>query len=153
MRLVDEEGEMIGVVAIQDALDRAKTAGLDLIEISPNSEPPVCKLMDYGKFKYQEQKRLASARKKQKIIEVKEVKIRPAIEDNDYQVKLKAMRRFLEEGDKAKITMRFRGREIANQELAMKLMQRILADVEDLGKVELAPKMEGRQMIMILVAK
>jgi len=153
VRLVDEEGEMIGVVAIQDALDRAKTAGLDLIEISPNSEPPVCKLMDYGKFKYQEQKRLASARKKQKIIEVKEVKIRPAIEDNDYQVKLKAMRRFLEEGDKAKITMRFRGREIANQELAMKLMQRILADVEDLGKVELAPKMEGRQMIMILVAK
>lgn len=150
---MDEEGEMIGVVAIQEALDRARTAGLDLIEISPNSEPPVCKLMDYGKFKYQEQKRLATARKKQKIIEVKEVKIRPAIEENDYQVKLKAMRRFLEEGDKAKITMRFRGREIANQELAMKLMHRILADVDDVGKVELAPKMEGRQMIMILVAK
>jgi translation initiation factor IF-3 len=141
---------MIGVVTIQQALDQARGAGLDLIEVSPNADPPVCKVLDYGKYKFQEQKKQAAAKKKQKVIEVKEIKIRPGIEEHDYQVKLKAMRRFIEEEDKVKVTMRFRGREIAHLDIAMALMDRIKTDTVDIAKVEFAPKMEGRQMTMIL---
>jgi translation initiation factor IF-3 len=141
---------MIGVMSVPQALEMSRAAGLDLIEISPNVDPPVCKILDYGKFKYQEQKKQAASRKKQKVIEIKELKLRPGIADNDYHVKLKAMHRFLDEGNKVKITMRFRGREVSHVQLAMQLMERIKVDLQEMGKVEFAPKVEGRQMIMIL---
>lgn len=142
---------MIGIVSIEDALTRARKAGLDLIEVSPNAEPPVCKVLDYGKFKFQEQKRLAEARKKQKIVEVKELKIRPTTEEHDYQVKLKAANRFIDDGNKVKFSMRFRGREITHHDIGRKLMERIIDDMGEKAKVELRPKIEGRQMLMILV--
>jgi bacterial translation initiation factor 3 (bIF-3) len=142
---------MVGVVSIEEALSRARTAGLDLIEVSPNAEPPVCKILDHGKYKFQEQKRLAEARKKQNVIEVKELKIRPTTEEHDYQVKLKAARRFIDEGNKVKFSMRFRGREITHQDIGRKQMERIIEDLGDKAKVELRPKMEGRQMLMIIV--
>ena len=142
---------MVGVVSIDEALSRARTAGLDLIEVSPSAEPPVCKILDHGKFKFQEQKRLAEARKKQNVIEVKELKIRPTTEEHDYQVKLKAARRFIDEGNKVKFSMRFRGREITHQDIGRKQMERIIDDLGDKAKVELRPKMEGRQMLMIIV--
>lgn len=141
---------MIGVVPVPQAIEMARAAGLDLIEISPNVDPPVCKILDYGKFKYEEQKKQAASRKKQKVIEIKELKLRPGIAENDYQVKLKSMLRFLEEGNKVKITMRFRGREVSHIQLATQLMERIKVDLQELAKVEFAPKIEGRQMIMIL---
>lgn len=150
VRLVGVDGEMIGVVSIAEAINAAEELGLDLVEISPNAEPPVCKILDYGKFKYEQQKKVNEARKKQKIIEVKELKLRPMIEDHDYQVKLRAAKKFLEEGDKVKFTLRYRGRELAHQELGLKVLLRMKADLLELSKVELEPRMEGRQMIMML---
>lgn len=144
---------MIGVVGIKEALAKAEEAGLDLVEVSPNAAPPVCKILDYGKYKYEQQKKANEARKKQKVIELKEIKIRPTTEEHDYQVKLRNVKRFLEAGNKVKISMRFRGREMAHQHVGMKLMERMLADVEGLGKADLAPKLEGRQMIMVLSAE
>lgn len=141
---------MVGVVPIREALAAADEAGLDLVEISPNAEPPVCKILDYGKYKYEQQKKANEARKKQKVIEVKELKLRPMIEDHDYQVKLRAARKFLEEGDKVKFTLRYRGRELSHQELGLKVLVRMKEDLADLSKVEQEPKMEGRQMIMML---
>jgi len=138
------------VVTPEKALEMAYEAELDLVEISPNANPPVCKIMDYGKYKYEQQKRESEARKKQKVIEVKEVKFRPNTDTHDYEVKLRNVTRFLENGDKVKITLRFRGREMAHQDLGRDLLQRVAADVEGLGKVENMPKMEGRQMIMII---
>ena len=153
VRLVDAAGEMVGVVSIRDALIAAEEAGLDLVEVSPNADPPVCKILDYGKFKYEAQKRANEARKKQKIIEVKEIKMRPNIDDNDYDVKMRSARRFLEEGDKVKVTMRFRGREMAHQDLGMNVLIKVRDDLVELAKVEQMPKLEGRQMIMVLAPK
>ena len=131
----------------------AEEAGLDLVEISPNTAPPVCKILDYGKFKFEQQKKAAEARKKQKTVEVKEIKLRPGIDDHDYEVKMKAVRRFFEEGDKVKITLRFRGREMAHQELGIKLLERVKAEMFDISKIESEPMLEGRQMIMVLAPK
>ena len=145
---------MVGVMAVQEALLAAEEGGLDLVEVSPNAEPPVCKLLDYGRFKYEAQKKANEARKKQKIIEVKEIKLRPNIDDNDYQIKLRYAQRFLEkEGDKVKITMRFRGREMVHQERGMNVLQRMLKELEPVARIEQIPKLEGRQMIMILAPK
>jgi translation initiation factor IF-3 len=141
---------MRGVVALDEALKIADEAGLDLVEVSPNAEPPVCKVLDYGKYKYEQQKKAAEARKKQKTIDVKEIKIRPGIEEHDYNVKMKNARRFLEAGDKVKVTMRFRGREMAHQDIGLDLLNRMMGELSDLGKPELHPKLEGRQMIMVL---
>ena len=153
MRLVDEHGEMVGIVGRNEAIEMAADAGLDLVEVAPNADPPVCKILDYGKFKYEEQKKKNEARKKQKIIEVKEIKLRPSIDVHDYEVKQRAMTRFFEEGDKVKVTLRFRGRELAHPELGMKLLQRVRADFEPIAKCEYEPRMEGRQMIMILAPR
>lgn len=142
---------MIGVVTVTEGLRRAEEAGLDLVEVSPNADPPVCKILDFGKYKYELQKKANEARKKQKVVDVKEIKIRPTIGDHDYEVKLKAAKRFLEEGDKVKATLRFRGREMAHQDLALAIMHRFKDDLAEMSKVEQAPKMEGRQAIMILV--
>lgn len=152
VRLIDAEGEMIGVVKIEDALARANEAGLDLLEVSPNAVPPVCKLIDYGKYRYEQQKKANIARKKQKIIQIKELKMRPTIEEHDYQVKMKAARKFLEAGDKVKFTMRFRGREVAHQEVGMEVFNRIKEELAGLCKIESQPRMEGRQMIMIVAS-
>lgn len=141
---------MIGVVSIDDAMSRAASAGLDLVEVSPNADPPVCKILDYGKLKYQEQKKKSEARKKQKIIEVKEIKMRPNIDTHDYGVKMKAIHKFIGEGDKVKVTIRFRGREMAHQELGMQLLNRVRDETSEEAKVEHEPAMEGRQMIMVL---
>ena len=153
VRLVGADGEIIGVVSRDDALERAVAAGLDLVEVASNSEPPVCKILDYGKFKYEAQKRKNEARKKQKIIEIKEIKLRPNIEEHDYDVKMKAMRRFLGEGDKVKVTMRFRGREMAHQELGLKVLDRVREELDELAKVEQFPRLEGRQMIMVVAPR
>ena len=150
VRLVDQDGGMVGVVAIRDALTRAEDVGLDLVEISPNATPPVCKILDYGKFKYEAQKKANAARKKQKVIEVKEIKMRPSIDDNDYSIKMKKVREFLDEGDKVKVTMRFRGREMAHQDIAMNLLNRVREETNDLAKVEQMPRLEGRQMVMVM---
>ncbi|MDX1785313.1 MAG: translation initiation factor IF-3 [Roseovarius sp.] len=150
IRLIGADGENVGVVSGRRALEMAEEAGLDLVEISPNASPPVCKIMDYGKYKYETQKRESEARKKQKIIEVKEVKFRPNTDTHDYEVKMRNVFKFLESGDKVKITLRFRGREMAHQDLGRKLLERVATDVEGVGKVENMPKMEGRQMIMII---
>lgn len=141
---------MIGVVKLEDALERANEAGLDLLEVSPNAAPPVCKLIDYGKYRYEQQKKANIARKKQKIIQLKELKMRPTIEEHDYQVKMKAARKFLEAGDKVKFTMRFRGREVAHQDVGMEVFNRIKDELIGLAKIESQPRMEGRQMIMIV---
>jgi translation initiation factor IF-3 len=141
------------VVPTSEGLARAVEAGLDLVEIAPNSEPPVCKILDYGKYKYQAQKKAAEARKKQRTVEIKEIKMRPNIDTHDYDVKMRSIRRFFEEGDKVKITLRFRGRELAHPELGMKLLQKVKADFEPVAKVEYEPRMEGRQMIMILAPR
>jgi len=153
IRLVGPEGEMIGVVTLREGLVMAEEAGLDLVEVSPNAEPPVCKILDFGKFKYEAQKKKNEAKKKQKVIEVKEIKLRPNIDDNDYGVKMRNMRKFLEEGDKVKVTLRFRGRELAHQDLGMKVLEKVRDDLEDLGKVEQIPKMEGRQMVMVIAPR
>ena len=150
IRLIGADGENIGVVTPSRAMMLAEEAGLDLVEISPNAEPPVCKIMDYGKFKYETQKREAEARKKQKIIEIKEIKFRPGTDTHDYDVKMRSVLKFLGEGDKVKVTLRFRGREMAHQEIGMRQIERIKADLVDLANVEQMPKMEGRQMVMIL---
>lgn len=144
------DGEQLGIVNLRAALQMADEAGVDLVEIAPTAKPPVCRIMDYGKFKYQEQKRAHEAKLKQKQVQVKEVKLRPGTDENDYQIKLRNMTRFLEEGDKVKVTLRFRGREMAHQEFGMRQLERIKADVEAFGQVEQMPKMEGRQMIMIV---
>ena len=153
VHLIDKDGANRGNVTISEALAIAQEAGLDLVEISPNATPPVCKLLDFGKYKFQEQKKQAEARKKQKVVEVKEIKFRPMIDDHDYEVKMRAMQRFFEEGDKVKVTLRFRGREMAHPELGMKLLNKVKADFEPTTKVEYEPKMEGKQMIMILAPK
>jgi translation initiation factor IF-3 len=153
VRLVDERGEMVGIVGRNEALEMATDAGLDLVEIAPNADPPVCKILDYGKFKYEEQKKKNEARKKQKIIEVKEIKLRPSIDDHDYMVKMRSMNKFIEEGDKVKITMRFRGRELAHQELGMNVLLRVRDDLDEIAKVEQMPRMEGRQMTMVVAPK
>lgn len=150
VRLIDQDGEMMGVLTTREAQRRAGDVGLDLVEISPNADPPVCKLLDYGKFKYEQQKKKNEARKKQKVIEIKEIKVRPNIDENDYQVKLRAMKSFIGEGDKVKVTLRFRGREMAHQELGVKVLERIRVDMETDTKVEQMPKMENRQMVMVL---
>jgi len=153
VQLIDQTGHNHGPVDIQIALARAQEAGLDLVEIAPNSAPPVAKILDYGKYKYQEQKKAAEARKKQKIVEIKEIKMRPSIDDHDYDVKMRAIRRFFEEGDKVKVTLRFRGRELAHQELGWQVLQRVKADTEPISKVESEPRMEGRQMVMVLAPR
>ncbi len=144
---------MQGVMSTRDAIAKAFAAGLDLVEISPNAEPPVAKILDYGKFKYEQQKKRNEARKKQKVVEIKEVKVRPNIDENDYQVKLRAMKSFIGEGDKVKVTLRFRGREMAHQELGVKVLERIRADMDIDTKVEQMPKMENRQMVMVLTPR
>ncbi|MBL8691757.1 MAG: translation initiation factor IF-3 [Rhodospirillaceae bacterium] len=153
VRLINERGDMIGIVSLNEALQASLDAGLDLVEISPQAEPPVCKILDYGKFKYEEQKKKNEARKKQRIIEIKEVKLRPGIDDHDYDVKMRSMVRFLDEGDKVKVTMRFRGREMAHQELGMEVLMRVKTDLDEKSKIEQMPRMEGRQMIMVLAPK
>ena len=150
VRLVGIENEPIGIVGLREAMRMAEEAEVDLVEIAPQASPPVCRLMDYGKFKYQEQKRQHEARLKQKVIQVKEVKFRPGTDEGDYAVKLRNLRRFLEEGDKAKITLRFRGREMAHQEFGVRLLERVRNDLDDLAVVEQMPRLEGRQMIMVI---
>ena len=153
VRVIGVEGEQLGVISIQEALQRAEALTLDLVEVSPNADPPVCKLMDYGKFRYQQQKRAHEAKKKQAVVQLKEVKVRPKIDEHDYQFKLKHVMRFLEDGDKAKLTVVFRGREIVHREIGEKLLARFIDDVKDIGDVEAAPKMEGRNLMAILTAK
>lgn len=150
MRLVGVEGEQLGIVNVRAALQMAEEAEVDLVEIAPLAQPPVCKMMDFGKFKYQEAKRAHEAKLKQKQVQVKEVKFRPGTDDNDYQIKLRNLTKFLQEGDKAKITLRFRGREMAHQEFGMRMLERIKADLTEVAQVEQFPKMEGRQLIMVL---
>ncbi len=150
VRLVDADGNMVGVVDIQEALKIADDSGLDLVEISPNADPPVCKVLDYGKYKYEQQKKAAEARKNQKTVDVKEVKVRPGIEKHDYEVKMRNARRFLENGDKVKVSMRFRGREMAHQDIGMALMRKMKEELADISKSEMEPRLEGRQMIMVL---
>ena len=153
VHLIMQDGANRGTVSIAEALQAAQESGLDLVEISPNAAPPIVKILDYGKYKYQEQKKAAEARKKQKVVEVKELKYRPMIDDHDYMVKMRAMERFFEEGDKVKITLRFRGREMAHQELGTRLLARVKEDTAKMAKVEMEPRFEGRQMIMILVPR
>ena len=150
VRLIDADGNMVGIVTPEKANILARETGLDLVEISPNASPPVCKIMDFGKFKYDQQKREAEARKKQKTIELKEIKFRPNTDKHDYEVKMRSVTKFLENGDKVKITLRFRGREMAHQELGAELMERVVVDTAHLGKPDVIPKIEGRQMIMII---
>lgn len=153
IRVVDADGEMVGILSVEEGIELAYEAGLDLVEISPNAEPPVCKVLDYGKFKYEEQKRKNEARKKQKTIDVKEIKMRPGIDEHDYQVKLRSMLRFLEDGDKVKVTIRFRGRELVHNELGLKVLDRVRDETEELAKVEAFPRLEGRMMTMILAPR
>ncbi|MCA3421123.1 MAG: translation initiation factor IF-3 [Roseomonas sp.] len=153
VRLIDDRGEMLGVMSAREALIRAYDVGLDLVEISPNAVPPVCKILDYGKYKYEQQKKANEARKKQKVVEIKEIKVRPNIDDHDYDVKMKQMKNFIGEGDKVKVTLRFRGREMAHQELGVKVLERIRNDLNELVKVEQMPKLENRQMVMVVAPK
>jgi translation initiation factor IF-3 len=153
VHLIDKDGTNRGNIPVAEALAIAQEAGLDLVEIAPNADPPVCKLLDYGKFKYQEQKKAAEARKKQKIVEVKEIKFRPMIDDHDYEVKMRSMKRFFEEGDKVKVTLRFRGREMAHQELGARLLDRVKTEFASTAKVEMEPRLEGRQMVMVMAPR
>ena len=153
VRLINESGEMLGVMSTREALRRAFDSGLDLLEISPNADPPVAKILDFGKYKYEAQKKRNEAKKKQKVIEIKEIKVRPNIDENDYQVKMRAMRSFIEEGDKVKVTLRFRGREMAHQDIGVRVLERIRTDMEQMTKVEQMPKMENRQMVMVLTPR
>ncbi|MBX9786769.1 MAG: translation initiation factor IF-3 [Alphaproteobacteria bacterium] len=150
VRLVDENGEMVGVLSQKEALERAYRAGLDLVEVSPNADPPVCKILDYGKYKFEEQKRRAEMRKKQKVIEIKEVQLRPGIDKHDFEVKMRSARKFIDDGDKLKVTLRFRGRELSHQELGMDVLTRVKETLQDVAKVEHDPKFEGKRVIMIL---
>ena len=153
VQLIDDTGSNRGVMAFFDALKVAEDAGFDLVEIAPNSTPPVCKLLDYGKFKFNEQKKAAEARKKQKTVEVKEIKLRPGIDDHDYDVKMRAMKTFFEEGNKVKITLRFRGREMAHTNLGLRVLDRVRTEVADIAKVEMEPNFEGRQVTMVLAPR
>ncbi|MDA0651997.1 MAG: translation initiation factor IF-3 [Proteobacteria bacterium] len=153
VRLVGADGEVMGVLPTAEALKKAEEAGLDLVEMAGNVDPPVCKILDYGKLRFVDQKRKAEARKKQKTIEIKEIKMRPGIDQHDYEVKMRAMRRFFEEGDKVKVTLRFRGREFAHQDIGMKVLYRVKDDLEEEAKVESMPRMEGRQMVMLMSPK
>jgi translation initiation factor IF-3 len=151
IRVIDADGEMKGVMTPREGMALAEAAGLDLVEISPNTDPPVCKVLDYGKYKYEQQKKAAEARKKQKVVDLKEIKIRPGIEQHDYEVKMRAAKKFLEGGDKVKVTMRFRGREMSHIEIGKELLQKMQQELAAVSKVEYAPRLEGRQMVMILV--
>jgi len=153
VQLIDAEGKNHGAIQLLEALAIAEAAGLDLVEIAPNSAPPVCKILDYGRFRFAEQKKAADARKKQKVVEVKEIKLRPGIDEHDYGVKMKSVLRFFEEGDKVKVTLRFRGREIAHQDIGFRLMIRVKTETAAVAKVELEPSMEGRQMVMVLAPR
>ncbi len=153
VRVISEKGEMLGVLKIEDAIKKAFELGLDLVEVSPNASPPVCKIIDHGKYKYQIQKKQAEAKKKQKTFEVKEVKLRPGIEDNDYDVKLRSIHRFLKDGDKVKITLRFRGREMAYHQRGMDILKKLETAIEPLAKIEQVPKLEGRQMTMVIAPR
>jgi len=153
VRCIDPDGEQLGVLDTFDAIRKAEDFGLDLVEVQPNADPPVCKILDYGKFKYEAQKRANEARKKQKIIEVKEIKLRPNIDEHDYQVKMRNVQKFLNAGDKVKVTLRFRGREMAHQELGANVLTRVREETDEFAKVEAMPKMEGRQMTMVLAPK
>ena len=153
VRLIDQDGEMQGVMSARDAWLRAQAVGLDLLEISPNASPPVVKILDFGKYKYEQQKKKNEAKKKQKVIEIKEIKVRPNIDENDYQVKMRAMKSFIEEGDKVKVTLRFRGREMAHQEIGVRVLERIKNEMDPMSKVEQMPRMENRQMVMVLTPR
>jgi translation initiation factor IF-3 len=153
VQLIDDQGANRGIVPFFEALRIAEEAGLDLVEIAPNSQPPVCKILDHGRFKYNEQKKAAEARKKQKVIEIKEIKLRPGIDDHDYEVKMRAVRRFFDEGDKVKVTLRFRGREMAHQDLGYKLLDKVKAEMTDVAKVESEPSLEGRPMVMVMAPR
>ncbi|MEE2699467.1 MAG: translation initiation factor IF-3 [Pseudomonadota bacterium] len=153
IRVVNADGGMVGIVSKEEGLELAVDAGLDLVEISPNADPPVCKILDYGKYKYEAQKKANEARKKQKVIDVKEIKMRPGIDEHDYQVKMRSVQRFIGDGDKVKMTIRFRGREMAHQELGKKVLDRVCDDMVDLAKVEQFPKSEGRLMTMVIAPK
>ncbi len=153
VRLIDQDGEMIGVMSAREALIRAYDVGLDLLEISPNAVPPVVKILDYGKYKYEQQKKANEARKRQKVVEIKEIKVRPNIDDHDYDVKMRQAKDFISEGDKVKVTLRFRGREMAHQDLGLKVLDRIRTELSEATKVEQMPRLENRQMIMVLAPK
>ena len=153
VRCIDPDGEQLGVLDTRDAISKAEDFGLDLVEVQPNVDPPVCKILDYGKYKYEAQKRANEARKKQKIIEVKEIKLRPNIDEHDYQVTMRNVVKFLSGGDKVKVTLRFRGREMAHQELGANVLTRVREETDEIAKIEAMPKMEGRQMIMVLAPK
>lgn len=153
VRLIDEKGEMVGVIDTEKAKEMADDAGLDLVEVSPNADPPVCKLLDFGKYKYEAQKKANIARKKQKTVDVKEIKMRPGIDEHDYAVKMRSINRFLGDGDKVKVTLRFRGREMVHQELGMRVLERVRDEVDELAKVEQFPRMEGRLMTMVIAPR
>ena len=153
VRVIDENGENIGVMYTKEAIEQAAGAGLDLVEVSPNADPPVCKFLDVGKFRYEAQKKANIARKTQKTQEIKEIKMRPNIDDHDYDVKMRNVKRFIEDGDKVKITLRFRGRELSHQQLGMNLLRRVQEDTAEVAKIEAYPRMEGRQMLMVLSPK
>ena len=153
VRCIAPDGEQLGVMSTTGAIDVAESYGLDLVEVSPNASPPVCKIMDFGKFKYESQKKKNEAKKKQKLIDVKEIKLRPNIDEHDYQVKMKNVTKFLNSGDKVKVTLRFRGREMAHQELGVNVLNRVRGDTEEIAKVEAFPRLEGRQMVMVIAPK
>jgi translation initiation factor IF-3 len=153
VRCIAPDGEQLGVMKTEDAIAEADSHGLDLVEVSPNVDPPVCKILDYGKFKFEAQKKRNEAKKKQKVIEVKEIKLRPNIDEHDYQVKMRSVQKFLDEGDKVKVTLRFRGREMAHQELGVNVLNRVREDTDEVAKIEAFPKLEGRQMIMVIAPK
>ena len=153
VRVVNSHGEQLGVMSAREALEKAKSVGLDLVEIAGQADPPVCKIIDYGKYKYEQQKKAAEARKRQKVIEIKEIKMRPTIDDHDYETKMRSMKRFFEEGDKVKVTLRFRGREMAHQHIGMELLTRIQKETDSFAKIEQYPRLEGRQMQMVLAPR
>ena len=153
VRCIAPDGEQLGVMSTSSAIDVAESYGLDLVEVSPNASPPVCKIMDFGKFKYESQKKKNEAKKKQKLIDVKEIKLRPNIDEHDYQVKMRNVTKFLNSGDKVKVTLRFRGREMAHQELGVNVLNRVRGDTEEIAKVEAFPRLEGRQMVMVIAPK
>ena len=153
VRVVNADGDMVGVISVEEGVELAYDVGLDLVEVSPNADPPVCKILDYGKYKYAEQKKANEARKKQKTIDIKEIKMRPGIDEHDYQVKMRSVRRFLDGGDKVKMTIRFRGREMAHLDLGMKILDRVREEIDELAKVEQFPKTEGRLMTMVIAPK
>ncbi len=153
MRVIGADGQQLGILSVRDAVRAAADIGLDLVEVAGNADPPVCKILDFGKYKYEAQKKKNEARKKQRVIEVKEIKMRPSIDDHDYNVKVGHMRRFLDDGDKVKVTIRFRGRELAHQDLGLKVLDRVREQLDDLAKVEQVPKVEGRQMVMVIAPR